>query len=683
MKIKNKIFITIITFILLLIGMPKINVEAATNDNKIISEADIKLEEAKNWAESKGATKDFIDLADLYWEYSSDCGGVNPAIAYVQAAKETGYGKFTGVLDESYHNPCGLKNEKGGDDNDKKAHKKFDDWDEGVQAHLDHLALYAGADGYPKDDSYDPRQFITIKGKAKTIESLSGVWAPSFTYGEEVNALYNDLLRYCGIKVEDNKDSSNLLPKPGIPEIKPILPNVNEIINNPNGDNVNIWSNIGWKYENGYWCYYKSNRAKATGWINPDGNWYYLDQNGYMKTGWINLNNIWYYLKGSGTMTKGWVNINGSWYYLKNSGAMVNGLNKINNKIYYFDNSGSMKIGWEKINNYWYYFSSNGDMKTGWLSVNGVTYYLYDTGARAKGWINVNNNWYFLNENGAVVKGWISTNGDNYYLDNNTGKLIVNTVIDGYTIGLDGKRIDKSSDKDSENDKNTKSNEILNDEDNENHEKISDEKIIVVDAGHDYGKDYGSEKEIDGVTYSETDLNIEVASKLKDELEDRGFNVVMTREAKERPSYGSLNASLSHKVDTANDEKADFFISIHHNSAVETAKGVESYYSITPKDDKYGGNLDYERIEKSKKMAKIINDSIVEKIDAKNRGAKSDSQRGLFVLKNTNMPAVLVEVGFITNPEEAERCADSYYQQKVAEAIAEAIDENFNMISNK
>lgn len=47
------------------------------------------------------------------------------------------------------------------------------------------------------------------------------------------------------------------------------------------------------------------------------------------------------------------------------------------------------------------------------------------------------------------------------------------------------------------------------------------------------------------------------------------------------------------------------------------------------------------------------------------------------------MPAVLVEVGFITNPEEAERCADSYYQEKVAKAIAEAIAENFNIISNK
>ncbi|MBY6988665.1 N-acetylmuramoyl-L-alanine amidase, partial [Clostridium botulinum] len=51
--------------------------------------------------------------------------------------------------------------------------------------------------------------------------------------------------------------------------------------------------------------------------------------------------------------------------------------------------------------------------------------------------------------------------------------------------------------------------------------------------------------------------------------------------------------------------------------------------------------------------------------------------------RNTDMTAVLVEVGFITNPEEAQRCADSYYQEKVAKAIAQAIDDNFNIISNK
>lgn len=674
MKVKNKIFI-IFTLVFVLIGITPINAQAAVNDNKILSDTEVTSKMARNWAKSRGATKTFIALADLYWEYAKDCGDVNPAIAYVQAAKETGYGNFTGILDESYNNPCGLKTEKGGDDNDKNAHKRFETWDEGVQAHLDHLALYAGANGYPKSNSYDPRHFRTIKGKAKTVKSLSGVWAPSATYGEEVNNLYSDLLRYYGMEAEDNDDninSKNIVKSPGIQENKPSLPNINEIINYENSGNVNIVSNIGWRYENGHWIYYKNDKTTAKGWINPDGNWYYLNENGYMKTGWISLNNTWYYLKDSGAMTKGWINLNGTWYYLKDNGDMVNGFNKINNKIYYFNNSGAMKIGWENINNNWYYFGQSGEMQTGWLNLNKTSYYLYDTGAMARGWINIDNSWYYLNDNGTLAKGWILSNGDSYYLNDDTGKLLVDTIINGYIIGKDGKKLGLASNKEL-----NKYNDKNKEKDND---KNSKEKIIVIDAGHDYGKDYGSENKIGNITYSETDLNIQVASKLKNELENRGFNVIMTRKTKERPSYGSLVASLSYKVDTANDGNADFFISIHHNSAVETAKGIETYYSTAPKDDNYGGTLDYNKIEKSKKMAKIINDSIVKVIDTKDRGAKSDAERTLFVLRNTDMPAVLVEVGFITNPKEAERCLDSYYQRKVANAISNAIDENFNII---
>ena len=89
-------------------------------------------------------------MAKIYKKYAESRGGINWVLAYVQAAKETGYGKFGGVLDESYHNPCGLKNPSGGDDYDADAHKKFDNWEQGVLAHLDHLALYAAADGFPK-----------------------------------------------------------------------------------------------------------------------------------------------------------------------------------------------------------------------------------------------------------------------------------------------------------------------------------------------------------------------------------------------------------------------------------------------------------------------------------------------------------------------------------------------------
>lgn len=178
-----------------------INIELEIEENiPIVSDVFISSNDAKIWAEAKGATKEFIDLADLYWEYSSEHGDVNPALAYVQAAKETAYGNFGGVLDESYHNPCGLKTNKGGGDKDPRAHMKFKDWNDGVKAHLDHLALYAGADGYPKNETKDPRHFPSILGKADSVIDLSKNWAPSETYGEEILGMYNELIESTGNK---------------------------------------------------------------------------------------------------------------------------------------------------------------------------------------------------------------------------------------------------------------------------------------------------------------------------------------------------------------------------------------------------------------------------------------------------------------------------------------------------
>ena len=101
-----------------------------------------------------------------------------------------------------------------------------------------------------------------------------------------------------------------------------------------------------------------------------------------------------------------------------------------------------------------------------------------------------------------------------------------------------------------------------------------DGKIIVVDAGHNYGGDYGANSEINGVKYVETDLNIQLAVKLKAELEKRGYNVIMTRDESDK-SKSDLSSSLAKRADIANKVNASLFVSIHHNSATaESAKGV-------------------------------------------------------------------------------------------------------------
>lgn len=166
----------------------------ATNGVLIIAPPSATVEQAQKWAKSRGATQTFIDIAPLFWELSA-LSGVDPAVAYAQSAKETGFGRFTGVLDASFHNTCGLKTTQGGGNEDPNAHMRFSDWSTGILAHLDHLALYAGAPGYPKGDSPDPRHFPSLYGKAKTVEELGGKWAPSTDYGISIVRDYLTSLR--------------------------------------------------------------------------------------------------------------------------------------------------------------------------------------------------------------------------------------------------------------------------------------------------------------------------------------------------------------------------------------------------------------------------------------------------------------------------------------------------------
>ncbi|MBX6377125.1 MAG: N-acetylmuramoyl-L-alanine amidase [Clostridia bacterium] len=149
----------------------------------ILAEPRASVAQAQTWARSRGATPLFILLAPLYWRLGPERGGVDPAAAYAQAARETAFGRFGGVLDESFRNPAGLKTREGGGDADPAAHQRFATWEEGVTAHLDHLALYAGAPGYPRSDTPDPRHFPFLRGAAPTVEALGGTWAPASDYG--------------------------------------------------------------------------------------------------------------------------------------------------------------------------------------------------------------------------------------------------------------------------------------------------------------------------------------------------------------------------------------------------------------------------------------------------------------------------------------------------------------------
>ncbi|MBW6410775.1 N-acetylmuramoyl-L-alanine amidase [Clostridium weizhouense] len=624
MKFNRKIVSLFLSVAITVSIVPVTKVQAAPLDINIISNTEVTAEQAKKWAASKGASSTFINLADLFWKYAKDHGNVNPGIAYVQSAKETGFGKFGGVLDETYYNTCGLKTSSGGDDYDPNAHYRFNSWDEGVQAQLDHLALYAGAEGYPRQNTYDPRHFLSIKGKATTVNSLGGKWAPSSTYGEEINQSYVNLLTYSGI----NNPSS-----------------VNNPIQNTDS-NGNMISSIGWRYKSGKWYYYKSDGTLATGWIKTNNNWYYLHGNGSMATGWTSISGKWYYLKSSGVMQTGWIKDKNKWYYLQGDGSMVTGLNSINNKKYFLDSSGAMKIGWVKIGWHWYYFNTDGRMLNGWIKPNGKWYYLYAaSGAMAIGWVNPDGqNWYYLNSDGSMATGWKTIGDDIYYLNPYSGVMSKNTIVDGWEIDAEGKRVKKVS--------------------------LASKKLIVIDPGHNFGGNDGAYATHNRITYCERDLNMQLALKLKSKLEAQGYQIMLTRKETDRETL-ALVQSLTNRVNMANNFNADFFISIHHNASESSAaNGVETYYSSNRQDSGFGYGPSDSKLLVSKKMANSINNSIVNKTGAYNRGAKDAN---FFVCRNTNMPSVLVEAGFITNPQEAIKCADNNYQNKTAEGIKEAV----------
>lgn len=159
-----------------------------TSGTQILSKPTVTVEQMQEWAKSKNNNKEFISLAELYYKLSVE-RGINPAVSYAQFAHETGFlykVKSAAGLDETYHNPCGLKVPKGGGDYDKNAHMKFATWQDGISAHLDHLALYAGAKGYPKENTLDPRHFPYLFDSATTVEELGGKWAPSSEYGQKL-----------------------------------------------------------------------------------------------------------------------------------------------------------------------------------------------------------------------------------------------------------------------------------------------------------------------------------------------------------------------------------------------------------------------------------------------------------------------------------------------------------------
>ena len=191
-----------------------------TKDYKIMNSPTATKQQIKDWAENQNASDLYISLIDEAYDMAVKYE-IDPTVMLSQFALETGFCRYTGVIDESYHNPCGLKTSSGGGNYDKKAHMKFDTWEDGFEAQAQHLRLYAGyCHHYRKDCPHDcpkiidPRHFKEIGGKAIYVSDLSRTWATDTVYGNKLNGMcdkiVNTEIREVEVKEEEGKTESEV-----------------------------------------------------------------------------------------------------------------------------------------------------------------------------------------------------------------------------------------------------------------------------------------------------------------------------------------------------------------------------------------------------------------------------------------------------------------------------------------
>lgn len=175
---------------------------------------------------------------------------------------------------------------------------------------------------------------------------------------------------------------------------------------------------------------------------------------------------------------------------------------------------------------------------------------------------------------------------------------------------------------------------------------------IFIDPGHG-GEDPGAVNTEYNI--SEATINLDVAKKLDVILKNRGYETKLSRD-------GNYYVSLSKRAEMANNWYANYFVSIHCNSAADSsANGTETLYYLTSK--------------KGEALANEVQVQLILQNGLRDRGIKP---RNLAVLRLTNMPAILVELAFISNNNEAYLLSQSSFQDKCALGIADGLTQYIN-----
>lgn len=180
----------------------------------------------------------------------------------------------------------------------------------------------------------------------------------------------------------------------------------------------------------------------------------------------------------------------------------------------------------------------------------------------------------------------------------------------------------------------------------------TEQYCVVLDPGHG-GGDPGKV----GVNgEKEKDLNLKIACKVQKLLSDAGIRVIMTRDEDE-----ALNGKLEdmkRRVTLINDTAPNLAVSIHQNSYTDSSvKGAQVFYHTSS--------------EQGRMLALIMQEELYRMDEQNHRQAKGNEN--YYMLKNTEIPTIIVECGFLSNPEEADLLCSEEYQKKMAEAIFEGI----------
>ena len=188
-------------------------------------------------------------------------------------------------------------------------------------------------------------------------------------------------------------------------------------------------------------------------------------------------------------------------------------------------------------------------------------------------------------------------------------------------------------------------------------------KVIYLDAGHG-GYDPGASY----FGISEKSLTLAIQSRVKAKLEAEGYQVMTTRTS-------DTYVDLTDRSRAANASESDIFVSIHINaSGSSAAQGIETYYYQPYAEYPSRINATYHanptRLSMSDTLANAIQSSLINATGAQNQGVKRQT---FAVLRETTAPAVLLELGFLSNPQEAARLSTSAYQETLANAIVAGI----------